>query len=119
MLLYVRLGLSLLCLLPAQVHATGDRDSPEWVTASVIAPRVQQQTFISAAAKTRVSYHIYTPEAYDAGSDRRFPVVYWLHGSGGGLRGVAPLAAHFAAAIRAGKIPPLIVVFPNGLVESM
>lgn len=107
------------CLLPAPVHAAGDRDAPEWVTAGVTAPRVQQQTFVSPAAKTRVSYHLYMPEAYAAEPDRRFPVIYWLHGSGGGLRGIAPLAALFDAAIRDGRLPPLIVVFPNGLSESM
>jgi enterochelin esterase-like enzyme len=46
-------------------------------------------------------------------------VLYWLHGSGGGLAGLAQLARHFDAAIRAGKLPPLLVVFPNGLPNGM
>jgi len=36
-----------------------------------------------AAAGTNGSYHLYTPPAYDVEPDRRFPVVYWLHGGGG------------------------------------
>jgi enterochelin esterase-like enzyme len=45
--------------------------------------------------------------------------LYWLHGSGGGLAGIAPLSAMFDRAIREGKIPPMLVVFPNGLASSM
>ena len=69
--------------------------------------------------KTQVSYHIYKPAAYDRESQRRFPVVYWLHGSGGGLAGIPKVAAHFDAAIEAGKTPPCLIVFVNGLVEGM
>ena len=90
-----------------------------WITPTVHAPRVEQRFFESATAKTRVSYFLYAPEVYDTDQARRFPVLYWLHGSGGGGAGVSPIAAHFDAAIRAGKIPPLLVVFPNGMKNSM
>ncbi|MBI2515950.1 MAG: esterase family protein [Opitutae bacterium] len=115
----VLLPLSVWCAAFLPARAANDRAAPEWITAQVRAPQVQQCTFVSAAAGTKVSYHLYTPEAYKTEPARRFPVIYWLHGSGGGLRGIAPLAAHFDAAIRAGKLPPVIVVFPNGLAESM
>lgn len=69
-----------------------------WVTAEVKAPRVSFQTFDSDSAKAKVSYHIYKPAAYDRELQRRFPVVYWLHGSGGGLAGIPKVAAHFDAA---------------------
>ena len=90
-----------------------------WVTAAIPAQRVSFRTFDSAAAKTKVSYHIYTPAAYDQDAQRQFPVVYWLHGSGGGLTGIPRVAALFEAAIAAGKTPPCLVVFVNGLVEGM
>ena len=90
-----------------------------WVTPEVKASRVSFHTFDSDAAKGKVSYHIYTPAAYDSEGQRRFPVVYWLHGSGGGLAGLAKVAAQFNAAIEAGKTPPCFVVFVNGLVEGM
>jgi enterochelin esterase-like enzyme len=93
--------------------------SPLLVTPAMAAPRVEFHTFDSASAKAKVSYHIYTPEIYDTEKERRFPVLYWLHGSGGGLAGIAPVSAWFDAAIRDGKIPPLLVVFPNGLASSM
>jgi poly(3-hydroxybutyrate) depolymerase len=95
------------------------RRTPAWTTVPVQAPRVSYRTFESAAAKTKVSYHIYTPAAYERDSLRMFPVVYWLHGSGGGLPGIPKVAAHFDAAIEAGKTPPCLVVFVNGLVEGM
>jgi polyhydroxybutyrate depolymerase len=90
-----------------------------WVTPEVKAPRVSFHTFESAAAQTKVSYHLYTPAAYERSPTLRFSVVYWLHGSGGGAAGIAKVAAHFDAAIEAGKVPPFLVVFVNGLVEGM
>lgn len=90
-----------------------------WVTRPVSANRVVQRTFQSAAAKTAVSYHLYLPAAYDREPGRRFPVVYWLHGSGGGLAGIPAVARHFDEAIQAGKTPPCLVVFVNGLEMGM
>ncbi len=91
----------------------------DWTLPPVTAPRVQHHTFISQAAKAEVSFHLYTPEVYDNELVKRFPVLYWLHGTGGGRAGIAPMAAWFDAAIREGKIPPMLVVFPNGLATSM
>ena len=109
-----------------QLQAPTDPDSSkaiastvEWITREVNAPRVSFNTFDSAAAKARVSYHLYTPAAYEREPQRRFPVVYWLHGSGGGLAGIPQVARHFDDAIEAGKAPPCLVVFVNGLVEGM
>jgi poly(3-hydroxybutyrate) depolymerase len=90
-----------------------------WVTPEVQAPRVSFHTFESAAAKSPVSYHLYRPAAYARDAERRFPVVYWLHGSGGGLAGIPQVARHFDAAIEAQKLPPCLVVLVNGLVEGM
>lgn len=102
-------------LLTPLAHA----QSPSLLTPPSRAPRVEFHTFESKAAKTKVSYHLYTPEVYDTEKERRFPVLYWLHGSGGGLGGITPVSSWFDAAIRDGKIPPMLVVFPNGLASSM
>jgi enterochelin esterase-like enzyme len=90
-----------------------------WSTPAVTAPGVSFRTFESIAAKATVSYHVFTPSAYDRDPERRFPVVYWLHGSGGGLPGIPRVAAHFAAAIEAGKTPPCLIVFVNGMPNGM
>ena len=103
----------------ASAISIAQAQSPSFVTPPARAPRVEFHTFESKAAKAKVCYHLYTPEIYDVEKDRRFPVLYWLHGSGGGLAGIAPVSAWFDAAIREGKIPPMLVVFPNGLASSM
>lgn len=106
---------------PADGARTGvaPRRDLGWVTRAIEAPRVAQRTFRSAAAGAAVSYHLYTPAAYDREPQRRFPVVYWLHGSGGGLPGIPQLARRFDAAIEAGRVPPVLVVFVNGLEMGM
>jgi poly(3-hydroxybutyrate) depolymerase len=101
----------------SQPHAASA--SPLWVTKAVPAPRVSHHVFASKSAKADVSYHLYRPAAYDADGGRRFPVVYWLHGSGGGLPGIPSVAKRFDAAIEAGKLPPCLVVFVNGLEMGM
>ena len=114
---------ALLVCLPAaclaQAQFSRSTAEPQWVTPSVSEPRVQQRIFNSAAAKSKVSYHVYTPDLYDKQPEQRFPVLYWLHGTGGGLKGIAPLAARFDAAIRAGQLPPMLVVFAHGLPAGM
>ena len=104
---------------PEPKSDNGDRPSFNWTTPAIKAERVQYQTFDSAAVKSKVSYHVYAPEAYETEKDRRFPVLYWLHGTGGGLAGIKPLSEFFDEAIRNEKIPPMLVVFPNGLANSM
>jgi CubicO group peptidase (beta-lactamase class C family)/acetyl esterase/lipase/esterase/lipase superfamily enzyme len=105
--------------MPATAAPRPSASAPAWVTPEVTAPRVQFRTFDSEAVRTKVSYHIYTPACYDTEKERRFPVVYWLHGSGGGLAGIPQLARHFDTAIESGHAPPFLVVFVNGLVEGM
>jgi enterochelin esterase-like enzyme len=107
---------------PAHGQGPAQRAAPppvEWVTRAVEAPRVSFRTFQSAAAGTTVSYHLYTPAAYEREPGRRFPVVYWLHGSGGGLAGIPALAGLFDQAIEAGRAPPCLVVLVNGLPMGM
>ncbi|MFM7243532.1 MAG: alpha/beta hydrolase-fold protein [Planctomycetaceae bacterium] len=116
------IGLVLAVALQVPGHAADPGEAAAgraWVTPEVKAPGVSFRTFESAAAQATVSYHLFTPAAYDREPDRRFPVVYWLHGSRGGLPGIPKVAAHFAAAIDAGKVPPCLVVFVNGLAEGM
>lgn len=100
------------------VHASTNLQL-EWVTAPVTAPRVTQGFFDSRAGGVRVSYHVYLPMQYAEQPQRRFPVVYWLHGSGGGVGGIPRLSQHVDAAIAAGKVQPFIVIFVNGLKNGM
>lgn len=90
-----------------------------WMTERVGVQQVQYRIFQSTAAGAVVSYHVYVPATYDRQPNARFPVLYWLHGTGGGVRGIAPISRYFDDAIRAGKIAPMLVVFANGLPEGM
>lgn len=75
-----------------------------------------QSTLITKAVK----YHIYLPSSYENDSARSYPVVYWLHGSGGFPPGALNmLATRFDQAIDAKKVPEMIVVFPDGFGQSM
>lgn len=91
----------------------------EWVTPAVNAPGVTHVTFDSSAAGRKVSYHIFKPSSYETEETREFPVVYWLHGSGGGRSGIPKVAESFQLAIQEGKVPPCLVVFVNGMVNGM
>src|SRR5436190_1973452 len=78
-------------------------------------PGVEHRTFRSASMKVDVGYNIYLPPGYAAAAaDRRYPVIYWLHGLGGNeTSGMFPTAI-VDRAIKDKSIPPLIVVFVNG-----
>lgn len=106
------------CVMFAQSALT--RQAPvEWITRVVNAPRVRQYTFQSNAAKAKVSYHLYLPPTYETDKHKQFPVLYWLHGSGGGLPGISPVSSFFDSAMEAGKVPPMIIVFPNSFANGM
>jgi enterochelin esterase-like enzyme len=93
--------------------------SAQWTTPPVSAPGVEYRLFPSAAAGTTVSFHIYRPPEYAAQPERRFPVLYWLHGSGNPTASIAQLASFFGSAMAQGRIPPMLVVIPNGMNYSM
>ncbi|HRJ26634.1 MAG TPA: alpha/beta hydrolase-fold protein [Fimbriimonadaceae bacterium] len=90
-----------------------------WVTPAVRAPGVTQHRLASKAARTEVSYHVFLPHDYESKPKEKFPVLIWLHGSGGGLAGIGPVSGFFDAAMRAGKVPSMILVFPNSFANGM
>ena len=97
----------------------GDPTGLPWVTPEVVAPRVSYHKFKSRAANTEVSYHLYTPPVYDQSTSTRFPVLYWLHGTEGGVNHIRPVARMFHFAIRDEGVPPMLVVFVNGLSKRL
>lgn len=96
------------------------QQKPVWVLPEVNAPRMQRLLFDSKSAGQQVSCYVFTPESYDTDKERRFPVLYWLHGSGGSTpAAAAQVARRYGEAMRAGKMPEMILVFPNGLPMGM
>ncbi|NNE32251.1 MAG: hypothetical protein HKN40_07780, partial [Winogradskyella sp.] len=73
---------------------------------------VVNQSIVSNALNDNIHFYIYIPDAYKIDSTRSFPVVYWLHGSGGWPPGILNvLANRFHLAIKDRKIPPTVIVF--------
>lgn len=108
----------LLALLGSSVPLA--QQKPVWVLPVVNTPRVQRVLFDSKTAGEQVSCYVFTPESYESERGCRFPVLYWLHGSGGSTpAAAAQIAQRYGDAMRAGKIPPMILVFPNGLPMGM
>jgi endo-1,4-beta-xylanase len=75
---------------------------------------VQHGTFHSACMDTTVGYNIYLPTSYQSETERRFPVVYFLHGSAGDESRTVQLATYVHAAIAKGEVLPMLMVFANG-----
>ena len=103
---------------PARDAANRSDELP-WLTQQVDAPGVSFHTFRSHAAKSDVSYHVYRPETYEEAGIERFPVLYWLHGTEGGVNHIRPVSQMFDLAIRDKGVPPMIVVFVNGLSKRL
>ena len=75
---------------------------------------VTHHTFYSRAHKADVGYCIYLPPGYDAQADKRYPVIYNLHGAGDNeLHGFDDVRV-LDAGIREGRWPAMIVVLANG-----
>ncbi|GMR17542.1 MAG: hypothetical protein BMS9Abin32_669 [Gammaproteobacteria bacterium] len=115
------LGLLLYCT-PAPVRGAETVNDPELVMDLKweFGPwtdvwRIDQ--FRSTAADSDVSFYIYLPPGYDS-SERRYPVVYWLHGGYGRPYSATPIVRRLDAAIRTGDALEMIVVSsldPTGL----
>jgi enterochelin esterase-like enzyme len=81
-------------------------------------PGLSHQTFSSASMGIEVGYSVWLPPGYET-SGIRYPVIYFLHGTGGTESADSPAFSHMLAIrLEAGKIAPAICVFPNGGVSG-
>jgi len=110
-------------LMPGCSGKTPDDNDPlpaiSWITQEVVAQNVQRVIFYSPVVGDSVSFHLFLPDGYHTDPAKAFPVIYWLHGGGGGEGGIAPVTAHFHQGMTNGKIAEAIVVLPNGLPHGM
>lgn len=90
-----------------------------WVSPAVEAPDLHHVVYYSETLQHDASFHVYIPPAYYENEDVSLPVLYYLHGSGGGLQGVPVLRNYFHNHMLNGTIPNMIVVFPWGLPLGM
>lgn len=108
--------LALLGLSPAQ-GATAEDDPATWKwndPRDLTFPGVHHGTIESASMGRTVGYVIYLPPQYAAEPARRFPVVFFLHGTGGTESSDCGLSKEVNAEVVAGSIDPVIYVFANG-----
>lgn len=120
--LLVALQFLVLCLpLPAQevkakaktIQANTD---DMWVASPVpqLPPGVTHHTFRSDSMKCNVGYCLYLPPRYGQDKEQRYPVIYHLHGAGGNETRSVYSASVLNDGILAGRLPEIIMVFPNG-----
>lgn len=90
---------------------------PQKWTLRDLPPTLRHSSFKSPSMGIKVGYYVYLPEEYDSPKykNRKFPVVYCLHGGrpGSEKKSIA-LASFIHHAIETKKVQPMIYVFPNG-----
>lgn len=106
-------------LAAAAVLLAASAAAAQWTTPPVEAPGVEYRTFHSPTANATVSFHVYLPPQYGEDPTARFPAIYWLHGAGSPIAGIPAIRTWFANAMAEGRIPPMLVIFPNGMGASM
>lgn len=131
---YCRLGALIIALLMAgvRVYAQGNGDIPvaegdslalptgktDWID-PIRATPVNTHYVVyptpSRGAETAGSFMIYLPDAYHEQPDKRFPVIYYLHGGTGNQREARWLIERVDSAVSAGKMKPVIIVSPQAL----
>ena len=118
------IGSSLLAAPPeAPSQAAAKSKEFHWVTPKprTGTPGLQHAVFDSPSNGVPVGYYVYLPPGYDdpKNAERRYPVVYALHGGRpGGEDKYLSIVPVVHAAMSSGKVPPAIYVFPNGGVVS-
>lgn len=113
--LYRRLLLAIVFVLPLSAQKVPLEFDIQWVNPPTEqVERLTHRTFRSPSMGHDVGFNIYLPKAYDAEPNRRFPVIYWLHGAGGNESSYMQIVRSYHQAVETGVLPPVIVVFPNG-----
>lgn len=69
----------------------------------------------SRGEATEGSSLVYLPDGYDESQDKRYPVIYYLHGGSGNQREAAWLIDEIYHAIAEGSLESIIVVSPQAL----
>ncbi len=111
-------ALSLLLILAitplfAKTPWDGPPSTWEWVQDEAI-KTVTHHTLKSPSMGFEIGFNVYLPPSYHTDKDRRFPVVYYLHGAGGSEKSANEFSWEVQGAIRDNEISETIYVFPNG-----
>lgn len=92
------------------------RDEVSWVNPREFeSDRLTHNVLDSEALGCEVGYVVSTPVGFQAETDQKYPVIYFLHGMGGNESAdAAGFSEIVARGIEANRLPSAIVVFPNG-----
>lgn len=107
----------LFVLLALSGGALAQNSATVWVNApkpGQLPDGVTHHTYFSGSMKHDVGFCIYLPPDYTTATTKRYPVIYNLHGAGGNELHGFEEARVLDRGIRAGKLPPMIIVMPNG-----
>lgn len=105
----------LACAIAAPPHALG-AEAPPLPAGRGTVRRLEMRA--PSLEQERRTVRVYLPPGYADDPLRRYPVIYMLHGSPGSDGNWLNLGDADATAdslIAAGRIPPVILVFPNGI----
>lgn len=78
----------------------------------------QHLGFFSKTYQKNVGYSIYLPPSYNQDFNKKYPVIYWLHGATGCERTDVGMSWHFYDKMRKAQFPESIIVFANGFYYS-
>jgi enterochelin esterase-like enzyme len=90
----------------------------EWIDSVKEAPKYTSYQLFASPSRgenTMASYLIYLPPTYQSETNKRYPVIYWLHGGGGNQREGAWMVEQIDKAIKEKTLPEVIVVLVQGL----
>ncbi|MFT5469193.1 MAG: enterochelin esterase-like enzyme [Verrucomicrobiales bacterium] len=77
-------------------------------------PGLKHFVFESQVMKTEVGYNVVFPPSYESAPDKRYPVVYWLHGGGGNESSSLFTAQAWLGLYANQEIDEVILVYPAG-----
>jgi len=76
---------------------------------------IHYDSFQSIRLGTEYRYLVYLPPSYEREPDRRYPVVFWLHGANGHPPAALPMMLRLELEIARGNAPEMIVASADGL----
>lgn len=89
-------------------------DAVVWNNPAKAPPGLVHGSVRSAGMNVDIGHNVYLPPGYEQG-ERRYPVIYFLHGWGGDENAdAAAFAGCVARVTQSLGLPPAICVFPNG-----
>ncbi len=77
------------------------------------AEEVRAVSFHSPTLGRNLDYLVALPADYETAKDRRYPVLYLLHGRGDTMRAWAEIAPELRRLAAEGRIPPVIAIMPD------